>query len=62
MDILNITELAKLVWQMRQAQTNYLQYRTRTNLFRAKLAEQRVDAAILKLICGDTVNDIRQEA
>jgi hypothetical protein len=47
----NVITLAQLVDEMRAAQRAYFQERTRSALREAKRLEQRVDAAVLQVLC-----------
>ncbi|MGC9397115.1 MAG: hypothetical protein ACP5J4_19905 [Anaerolineae bacterium] len=51
---MTLTELAKLVWEMRQAQKTFFDRHTQTALIEAKTYERKVDAAILQIL-GDAI-------
>lgn len=51
---MTLAELAKLVWQMRQAQKDYINRHTQTAFIELKKFERQVDAAVLQIL-GDMI-------
>lgn len=51
---MTLVELARLVWQMRQAQKDYFNRHTQTALIEAKTLERKVNEAVLQIL-GDAI-------